>query len=171
MLSEKANPKRVLLWFDLYNILKQKFKKWQTVTTLVVQWLRTHPPMQWLKVKVKVLVASVVSDSATTWTVAHQAPLSMEFSKQEYWNRSPCPLSRDLPNPGIKPWSAALQADSLPSEPPGKTPPPLQGTRVQSLVGQLSPRTPTTDYTHSRAHSPQLQKACATMKTQCSQNF
>ena len=49
--------------------------------------------------------------------------------------------------------------------------PPLQGTRVQSLVGQLSPKTPATDYTHSRAHSLQLQKACATMKTQCSQNF
>ena len=46
----------------------------------------------------------------------HQAPLSMEFSRQECWSGS----SEDLPNPGIEPGSPALQADSLPSEPPGK---------------------------------------------------
>ena len=44
----------------------------------------------------------------------------MEFSKQEYWNMLPFPSSRDLPNPEIKPGSLALQADFLPSEPPGK---------------------------------------------------
>ena len=38
----------------------------------------------------------------TPWTVTHQAPLSMEFSRQEYWNGLPCPLPGDLPNPGIK---------------------------------------------------------------------
>ena len=54
------------------------------------------------------------------WTVDCQAPLSMEFSKQEYWNMLPFPSSRDLPNPEIKPGSLALQADFLPSEPPGK---------------------------------------------------
>ena len=52
------------------------------------------------------------------WTVAHQAPLSMEFSRQEYWSGQ-LPSSGDLSNPGIKPWSPALQADSLLSEPPG----------------------------------------------------
>ena len=56
----------------------------------------------------------------TPWIVACQVPLSMEFSRQEYWTGLPFPSLGDLPNPGIKPWSPALQADSLPSEPPGK---------------------------------------------------
>ena len=51
-----------------------------------------------------------------------QAPLSMEFSKQEYWNGLPFPPPGDLPAPGIQPRSSALQPDSLPSEPPGKPP-------------------------------------------------
>ena len=57
----------------------------------------------------------------TPWTVAHQAPLSMGFSRQEYWSGLPCPPPGDLPNPGIEPWPPALQADSLLSEPPGKS--------------------------------------------------
>ena len=57
---------------------------------------------------------------ATPWTVVHQAPLSMGFSKQEYWSGLPFPSSGDLPDPGIKPGSPAPQADTLPSEPPGK---------------------------------------------------
>ena len=57
---------------------------------------------------------------ATLWTVACQVPLSMEFSRQEYWSGLPCPLSGDLPNPGIEPRSPALQPDSLLSGPPGK---------------------------------------------------
>ena len=56
----------------------------------------------------------------TPWTVALQAPLSMEFSRQEYWSGLPFPSPGDLPNPEIKPRSLAFQADSLPSEPPGK---------------------------------------------------
>ena len=56
----------------------------------------------------------------TPWTVAHQAPLTLEFSRQEYWSGLPFPSPGDLPNPGIEPESPALQADSLPSEPPGK---------------------------------------------------
>ena len=55
----------------------------------------------------------------TPLTIAHQAPLSMEFSRQEYWRGLPFPSPGDLPDPGIKPRSSALQADSLPSEPPG----------------------------------------------------
>ena len=57
---------------------------------------------------------------ATLWTVAHQAPLSMEFSRQEYWSGLPFSSPEDLPDPGIEPGSPALQADYLPSEPPGK---------------------------------------------------
>ena len=55
----------------------------------------------------------------TQWTVAHQAPPSMEFSRQEYWSELPFPSPGDLPNPGIEPGSPALQAGALPSEPPG----------------------------------------------------
>ena len=57
---------------------------------------------------------------ATPWTAAHQAPLSMGFSRQEYWSGLPCPPPGDLPNPGVEPRSPALQVDSLPSKPPGK---------------------------------------------------
>ena len=63
---------------------------------------------------------SCVQLFATPWTVAYQAPLSMEFSRQEYWTGLPFPSPGDLPDPGIKPRSPALQADALPSEPPGK---------------------------------------------------
>ena len=49
----------------------------------------------------------------TPWTGAHQAPLSLEFSRQEHGIGLPCPSPGDFPDPGIKPWSLALQADSL----------------------------------------------------------
>ena len=52
----------------------------------------------------------------TPWTVAHQAPLSMDFSRQEYWSGLPFPSPGDLPNSEIEPRSPALQADALPSE-------------------------------------------------------
>ena len=57
---------------------------------------------------------------ATPWTAAHQAPLSMGFSRQEYWSGLPFPSPGGLPNPGIEPRSPALQADALTSEPSGK---------------------------------------------------
>ena len=57
---------------------------------------------------------------ATQWTVACQVPLSMEFSRQEYWSGWPFPSPGDLPDAGIEPRSPALQTDSLPSEPPRK---------------------------------------------------
>ena len=56
----------------------------------------------------------------TPWTVAHQAPLSMWFSRQEYWSVLSFPSPGDLPNPGIKTESPALQVDSLQAELPGK---------------------------------------------------
>ena len=54
------------------------------------------------------------------WTVALQALLSMGFSRQESWSGLPVPSPGDLPDPGIEPGSPAVQADSLPREPPGK---------------------------------------------------
>ena len=73
---------------------------------------------------------SVVSDSVTPRTVAHQAPPSMEFSRQEYWSGLPCPSPGDLPDPGIEPRSPALQADALLPEPPRK----LKGDSVSLII-------------------------------------
>ena len=61
---------------------------------------------------------------ATPWTVAYQAPLSVGFSRQEYWSGLPFPPPGELPDPGIEPMSPvspALQAHSLPTEPSGKS--------------------------------------------------
>ena len=62
-------------------------------------------------------VTSAMSDYAIPLTVARRAPLSMEFSQQEYWSGLPCPPPGDIPHPGIEPTSLALQTDSLPLEP------------------------------------------------------
>ena len=75
------------------------------------------------------LVTQKCSILVTPWTAARHAPLPMEFSRQEYWSELPCLPPGDLPNPGIKPRSPALQADSLLSEPPGK----LKNTGMDSL--------------------------------------
>ena len=53
---------------------------------------------------------------ATPWTIARQAPLSMGFSRQDYWSELTFPFPGDIPNPGIKPGSPVLQAHTLPSE-------------------------------------------------------
>ena len=58
------------------------------------------------------LVTKSCPTLATTWTVACQAPLSMGFSRQEYWSGLPLPSLEDLPDPGIEPGSPALQEDS-----------------------------------------------------------
>ena len=84
-----------------------------------------------MKVKVKSL--SRVRLFAIQWTVAHQAPLSMGFSRQEYWSGLPFPSQGDLPDPGIEPRSPALEADALTSEPPGK---PLK-MRVKIFVNEV----------------------------------
>ena len=70
------------------------------------------------KEKSESVIHSVVSDCLQSHGlyVAHQAPLSLEFSRQEYWRGLPFPPSGDLPDPGIKPWSPSLHADALSSE-------------------------------------------------------
>ena len=72
----------------------------------------------------KVKSLSCVWLFAIPWTVVYQASLSMGFSRQEYWSGLPFPSPGDLSDPGIEPRSPALQADALPSEPPGK---PIEG--------------------------------------------
>ena len=71
-------------------------------------------------VVMKVKSLSRVRLFATLWTVAHQAPPFMGFSRQEYWSGLPFPSLGDLPDPGIEPRSPALEANALTSEPPGK---------------------------------------------------
>ena len=66
---------------------------------------------------------------ATRWAIACQAPLSKEFSRQEYWSVLPFPSPGDLLDPGIEPESLTLQADSLPSEPPEN--PHIHNTYIQ----------------------------------------
>ena len=76
--------------------------------------------MFYMDVSVCVLVTWSYPTLCKPMDVACQAPMSMEFSRQEYWSGLPFPSPGDLPNPGIEPGSPTLQADSLPSEPPGK---------------------------------------------------
>ena len=84
---------------------------------------------------VKVLVAKSSPTLVTPWTAARQAPLSMGFSRQEYWSGFPCPPPGDLPDPGIKLQSPARQTDSFPSEPFGN---PILIFRHHLYGGRLS---------------------------------
>ena len=78
--------------------------------------------------------------------MAYQAPLSTGFSRQGYWSELPFPPPGDLPNPGIEPRCPALQADALPSEPPGKP----------------TPRGPSNNYSVSH-HCPSKKSASVVM--------
>ena len=82
------------------------------------QFSRPRLPLCFGKVKVKLL--SRVRLFVTPWTGVYQASPAMGFSRQEYWSGVPLPSPEDLPNPGLEPRSPILQADALPSEPPGK---------------------------------------------------
>ena len=88
------------------------------------------PPLKWKSL-------SHVQHFVTPWTVASQAPLSMEFSRPEHWNRKLFPSPGDLPKPGIKSSSPALQVNSLLSEPPGK--PKNIGVGSLSLLQEIFP--------------------------------
>ena len=81
-------------------------------------------------------VAQLCLTICDPWTVAQQAPLSMRFSRQEYWSGLPFPSPGNLPNPGIEPRSPTLQADSSPSEPPVMLP----GLTQESAISCRSAR-------------------------------
>ena len=74
----------------------------------------------WCWNRQNIVAFSCVQLFVTPWIVARQAPLSMEFFRQEYWSGLPFPSPWDLPNQGTESWSPKLQADSLLSESPGK---------------------------------------------------
>ena len=99
------------LWrYSVHGILQARTLEWAAISfSNAGKW----------KVKVKSL--SCVWLLATPWTAAHQAPPSMGFSRQEYWSGLPFPSPGDLPHPGMEPGSPALQADSLPTKPLGKS--------------------------------------------------
>ena len=123
----------MLLWLELSNI------EWKGVfmtrfRTGIINW-----PGEWVLLsgsggglhsrisssniipqKVKENSLSCVWLFATPWTIAYQASQSMAFSRQEYWSELSFPSPGDLVNPGTEPGSLTFQADSLPSEPPGK---------------------------------------------------
>ena len=100
------------------------FSKTESLILFLVSMLTEDCGSGWplwsKKVKVKVKSFSCVWLFATLWTVAHQAPLSMGFSRQEYWSGLPFPSPEDFPDLGIEPRSPALEADALTSEPLGK---------------------------------------------------
>ena len=80
------------------------------------RWILYQLSHKWKKEK----SLSWVRLFVTPWIVAHQAPPSLGFSRQEYWSGLPFPSPEDLPDPGIEPRSPSLQAEALTSEPPGK---------------------------------------------------
>ena len=85
-------------------------------------------------VSVSVSCFSRIRFFVTPWTVAHQAPLSMGFSRQEYWSGVPCPLPGDFRDPGVEsrsPKSLTWQAGSLPVEPLGKPYKPVGSALIQ----------------------------------------
>ena len=115
------------LWhrMDLVQILPLPFTSHVTLDKLLL-WALTFSSIKWVDITyllgIKWDSSSSVNCSivswlfATPWTVPYRAPLSIGFSRKEYWSGLPFPSPEDLSNPGIEPWSPALQADSLPSE-------------------------------------------------------
>ena len=96
--------------------------------------LHVSPSLVLITLERETVIRSVVSDSLWLWTVANQAPLSMKFSRQEYWSRLSFPSPENFPNPEIKPRCPALQADSLLSEPSGKL---LYSRYILNKIGMI----------------------------------
>ena len=105
--------------------------------------------------------------SGIPWPVAHLAPLSMKFSRQEYWSGQPFPSLGALPDPGIEPWSPALQVDFLLSEPRGK--PNLKANTNASLLVEKQTSLVTKflcvkNWIHNWAQSVKMKKAFQTLQ-------
>ena len=109
-----------------------------------LEWVAISFSNAW-KWKVKVKSLSHVWLLATPWTIAHQAPPSMGFSRQEYWSGLPFSSPGDLPNQGIEPGSPPWQADSLPSVLPGK---PRSHFRDEEIETQSCKETGSKSHSH-----------------------
>ena len=108
-----------LEFMQLFNIISKDRRWWRYQNVLLDQtkglfYLFLSLSMPILFIFVVVSLLSHIWLFATPWTVAHQPPLSMGISRQDYWSGLPCPPPGDLPNPGFKPTPPALQVDSLP---------------------------------------------------------
>ena len=149
MTRKMSGPDSVLaLSFVLFFFPSKNFLK--TVLNIIQgyapKWLKQPLRLRWWHsfsgrkliwpLKSEGEVAQSVWLFATPWTVAHQAPQSVGFSRQEYWSGLPCTPPGDLPDPGIEPGPPSLQ-NSLPSEPPGKP----TGS-LRSLVLNLASKKP-----------------------------
>ena len=111
--KEQKSPDQCLVYY-----FKEKIKCWCLVGA--PQQMETQDDfLSWSGLWVSEWVKSLsrVRLFATPWTVAHRAPPSMGFSRQEYWSGLPFPSPGDLPDPGMEPRSPALQAEALTSEP------------------------------------------------------
>ena len=107
-----------------FNIHKQKFKEVRDPKMECKLWQENLTVLQMCNInsqRSEEKSLSRVQLFETPWTVAYQAPASMEFSRQEYWSGLPFSSPGDLSDPRFEPGSPSLQADSLPSEPPGNT--------------------------------------------------
>ena len=115
--------------------IEEVFKHIQNKATIVrkpLQHLSTHGQPCFISAPTHSFLLFRYSTLCDPWTVAHQPPPSMGFSRQEYWRGLPFPSPGDLPNPGIEPRSPALRADALTSEPPGK--PQIFGRKFHLLL-------------------------------------
>ena len=98
--------------------------------------LQTSPVIRHISAGGAGLVSKLCLTLETPWPVARQAPLSMEFSRQEFWSGLPFPSPGDLPDPGVKPASAALAGDFFMVEPPGE--PHNEGYSSHSIVQMIT---------------------------------
>ena len=122
-MSNSVIPLTAFLSFTIFRLLKlmstESMMSLPVINTVIIL-LRSLIKFISTFVKVKVKSLSGIRLFATLWTIAHQAPPSVGFSRQEYWSGLPFPSPGNLPNPGIEPRSAAMQAGTLTSDPPGK---------------------------------------------------
>ena len=139
----QSMSQNVLFWgthFAQLCLLKNRRREIRTPDMIELNFSHSHSNFQFGKYLTDIISArdffyltvsvshSVESDSATPWTVARQAPPPMGFSRQEHWSRQLFASPEDLPDPGIKPGSPALQTDCSPSEPRDKPAAPLNFT-------------------------------------------
>ena len=120
------------LWIKFYIFVFSSFK-FNTIDYRFLRSLTSFPQSERKKERKKVKSLSRVRLFAAPWTVTHQTPPSVGFSRQEYWSGLPFPSPGHLPDPGIEPRSPAMQADALLSEPPGKP----QSKQRLSFFGRL----------------------------------
>ena len=114
------------LFFTIYLFIQQIFTEghytfWKLFFTGDTIIFKNSWSYGFYMVKWKCWSFNCVQLFETPWTVAHQTPLPVEFSRQGYWTGLPFPAPGDTPDPGLGDWTqVSLQADSLPFEPPGK---------------------------------------------------